>query len=674
MIAPRFGGLVVGLAWLLLPLVAWADYRTDVGYEALHAELGVNLPTGAGVAVSQIEAPDPTNYLPDVNNGEFVGKTITDKSNGATGASGHATTVGGFFYGLSGMARGVSLIDAYEVNSWLNAGFLRLGSNSAPVVESRAVSNHSWIGSYGGDGSLDQEVLRRFDFAIQRDDFLAVVALNNGSGSTVPQLLGSSYNGLVVGLSNGGHSSGTSTADGTGRVKPDIVSPYDLTSFGTPIVGAAAALLIQKAASGGSPVSAAKSVTIKAILLAGATKSQFADWDRTTTRPLDEHYGVGQLNIYRSYHVLTAGPQAVNTNARPRGWDFQTTTAGGRLYFFDIAAGNGFADFSAALTWNRIIADGTPGPNWGNPTSTLPNLSLKLHTATGFTVGTLVDSSLSAVDNVEHIYQPTLAPGRYALEVISDTSGVDYGLAWNSLPTVTIAATTPTAAEEGAAPGGFTITRAGETVEALTVNLTISGSALNGTDYTTIPAIVTISAGASSATVTIAPITDALAEGAETVTLTLANHLAYAIGGANSATVTMADRPFDAWRFGEFTTPELSDPQISGAEADPDSDGIQNLEEYAFQLPPKTPSVAGLPVVGRDPSGALTLSYTLLKSASDITCVAEISTDMSMWNSGAGYTSVQTTDQGLTWSVIATSLLSPVTEPLQFMRIRITKP
>ena len=136
----------------------------------------------------------------------------------------------------------------------------------------------------------------------------------------------------------------------------------------------------------------------------------------------------------------------------------------------------------------------------------------------------------------------------------------------------------------------------------------------------------------------------------------------------------LADRPFDAWRFTEFTPPELGDPQISGAEADPDSDGIKNLEEYAFQLPPKISSIAGLPVVGRDLSGALTLSYTLLKSATDITCVAEVSTDLNTWHAGAGYTSVQTTDQGLTWSVVATSLLSPVAEPRQFMRVRITRP
>ena len=676
---PRFRGMAAAVVWLALAFVARADYLTDVGYDALQTELGVNLPTGAGVSVSQVEAPEallpaPPNYFPDTNNGEFAGKTIVNKSNvpGTTGPSGHATLVGQFFYGSSGVARGVNTIDVYCVNSWLGSGFLRLESDLAPRIENRAVSSHSWIGSFDNGGPRDQEVLRRFDFAIQRDDFLAVVALNNGYLNPVPRLLGSSYNGLVVGLSNGNHSGGTSTADGTGRVKPDLVSPADQTSWGTPIVGAAATLLLQKASTVGVLGDAQKSVALKAILLAGATKSQFPSWSRTATQPLDETYGAGQLNVYRSYHVLMAGRQAASTSAsvRPRGWEYQATTAGGRFYFFDLAAGNTASGFSAVLTWNRSVG---VGGVWSNDSS-LANLSLKLYGASGFSVGALVDASVSDIDNVEHIYAPTLPPGRYVLEVTSNTAGVDYGLAWNSLPTVTIAATTPSAMEEGAVPGMFTITRAGETVDALTVSFTISGSALNGPDYTTIPASVTIPAGASSATVTITPITDAQAEGAESVTLTLANHLAYAIGGASVATVMIADRPFDAWRFSEFTTPELSDSQISDAEADPDLDGLKNLQEYAFQLPPKTASPSGLPVAGRDLNGALTLSYTLLKGATDITCIPEISTDLGAWNSGAGYITVQSTDQGLTWSVVATSLLSPVTETRQFMRVRITRP
>jgi hypothetical protein len=49
---------------------------------------------------------------------------------------------------------------------------------------------------------------------------------------------------------------------------------------------------------------------------------------------------------------------------------------------------------------------------------------------TDFTLGSLVSVSLSTVDNTELIWATGLAPGRYALEVSSNTNNVDYGLAW----------------------------------------------------------------------------------------------------------------------------------------------------------------------------------------------------------------------------------------------------
>ena len=139
--------------------------------------------------------------------------------------------------------------------------------------------------------------------------------------------------------------------------------------------------------------------------------------------------------------------------------------------------------------------------------------------------------------------------------------------------------------------------------------------------------------------------------------------------------VSPAPKPTADTRSPRFSVPaRASSSMTSGIEADPDHDEIKNLAEYAFHLPPKSAGVLGLPVAGRDLSGALTLTYTLLKSATDITCVAEVSSDLTTWHSGPGYTSVQSTDQGLTWSVVATSLFSPGIEPRQFMRVRITRP
>lgn len=107
--------------------------------------------------------------------------------------------------------------------------------------------------------------------------------------------------------------------------------------------------------------------------------------------------------------------------------------------------------------------------------------------------------------------------------------------------TVTVTASDPDAAETGLDPGVFTIIRSGDASTALTVSYTISGSALNGTDYTALPASVEIPAGATSATLTIAPIDDSNREGTETVTVTLSQNALYVTGVPSSATVSIAD-------------------------------------------------------------------------------------------------------------------------------------
>ncbi len=663
---------MLGLAaCAFLPVASRADYKADTGFAKLQAELGASLPTGAGVAVSQIEA-GPGAYAPDTVAAEFSGKTFTLKS-GTSTVSSHANGVASFYYGLSGsMAPGVGTVDLYEANLWLQSGLLNTGTFSAPKSESRAVENHSWIGNFDSGGPNDIEALRRFDFAIQQTGFLGVVALNNGDQGNVPPLLASCYNGISVGLSNGNHSYGTNTTDGSGRTKPEIVAPAGATSFGTPMVASATALLRQ-----GAPVAAARPVTMKAILMAGATKDPFPSWNRTTARPLDPVFGAGQLNVFNSYHILAAGQQAAGTSATVAriGWDSTTTTGGSRLYFFDMPAGASTMSLSAVLTWNRTIADDIAGPLWGNPTSSLANLTLKLYAASGFTTGALVDTSASAVDNVEHIWQPALAPGRYALEVTSDEAGVTYGLAWQSVPTVSIAATVPETAEIGPVAGAFTITRGGDTSAALTVNYTISGTATNGTDYVSIPASVTIPAGASSAPVTITPVADSLAEGDETVVIILAPDASYSFGAAFSATVTIQDKPMDAWRFSKFTAAELTDPLLSGDLADFEKDAIVNLHEYAFGLAPKISDTPGLPVVSIQPGGALALAYTRVKSATDITYTVEVSNDLTTWFLGATYTSpISTVDHGATETVKVGSLLAPDAAHCQFMRVRITRP
>lgn len=76
---------------------------------------------------------------------------------------------------------------------------------------------------------------------------------------------------------------------------------------------------------------------------------------------------------------------------------------------------------------------------------------------------------------------------------------------------------------EGCSNGIFAFTTNAPQTSPLTINYTIGGTALNGTDYTAIPSSVTIPAGSDSVAVVISPFMDGLTEGTETVTLSVTN-------------------------------------------------------------------------------------------------------------------------------------------------------
>ncbi len=430
---------------------AGADFFDDVGYRQLEdelAQLGLPLPTGAGISVSQIEAPGDDNYAPDITVSELSGKTFVFKS-GASGISGHATGVARSFYGKTqSMAPDVgsagSNVHLWNANTWIESDFLNTGLVSEPKIETQRVQNHSWIGTDGNP----VEALQRLDYAAERDGFLAVLGMNNGSSNLLPDLLGQSYNTISVGRSDGGHSHGLTTIDGVGRIKPEIVAPTSTTSQATARISSAAAMLLDQALSIDQEAgtdSASQALSIKAALLAGATKDEFgSEWDQSAPNgsyiPLDYQYGAGQLNVYRSYQILAAGEQNPGAAAEvsPTGWDYGQTSGGSQFYFFEVPGGHRLSEFSALLTWNRKIIDLDQGPGF-SPSPAFEDLDLKLRSAADFVPAAILDESASEVDNLEHIYfneslgiGQDLAPGQYALEIPAGSANVPFGLAWLS--------------------------------------------------------------------------------------------------------------------------------------------------------------------------------------------------------------------------------------------------
>ena len=654
--------LVMGLSVLNLQ----ADWLDEIGFTRLQALAGNSLPTAPSNGLSQVEATEgSTNYEPNSASTLFAGKTFNSKS-GASGTSSHADHVARNFYSSTSQVPGTCPIDLYNANDWLSTGYLNFGVSSAPKIESRAVQNHSWAGS-SGNSTTDTEIGRRLDFAINRDGFVCAVGLYNQDTNTPvhAQLLCQTYNTISVGRDDGGHTKGLTTLDGNGRRKPDIVAPSAApeyaTSWTTPMVSGAAALLYQKLVDY-SPSFSDRPRVIKALLLASATKNTVPDWGNSSSSPLDDVYGAGELNIHHAYHALIAGKAtAGSTRYGIRGWASDSvSSSSSKTYYFRIASGAPSTPFSAALTWHRVVTNNIFGWN-----SSLANLRLKLYQTDGTNLTTLLATSDSSVDNVELIHQPSLVPGDYALRVESSSSSTAYALAWHSLPAVTIATTVSTAHEIDGAQGAFRLTRTGDLGLPLQVPLTTTGTAIVGTHYLALPATVTIPAGQSAISLQLSPVSDSLAQGDRSVGVKVGSDFAMVSDSSQEATITIKDKPFDAWRFGIFSTAELSNPSISGELADPDGDKLANLIEYAFGLNPKLPNPSS--EVFDTANGYLVVSAAKNPVATDIAWSAQVSSDLENW------TPAQTTiDSATNFEARDAGLMGDSAR--RFIRIKIVKP
>jgi hypothetical protein len=457
-------GLVLFLS--LVPAVR-ASYITDIGHDSLKAQLGTSTPTGAGVRVSHVEAAESSSggqpiFMPDPSHPEFAGKTIIPIGGNPTGLfSGHATEVGRLLYGTNSIAHGVTQIASYEAGSWWNSLYTASGLASTSLDR---VANHSWVGGSGTDAGVGQ-ILRLVDRQVVLNEYIQVAAMSNGPGDS-PLLGGSAYNVISVGRTDGVHQQGSvsvpgdSQYGGTGRTVPTIVAPLSVTSTATPVVAAAAAILVQTGHEGGLTLSegsknvtgvgtiynAEQSETVKAALMAGAdrqtantsTDAHITDYrsaGHETVNGLDSRYGAGQLNIYNSYRILAGGEQrsAQSGGVDIRSFGFDYGSIGGSSsaeqtasYFFDATANE--LSLFASLVWNLDVANTNILDTNNLPVTRLYNLDLSLFDVTN---NSLVATSASTLDNTENLYFKLLLGNRYEMRVTTNESTPwDYALAW----------------------------------------------------------------------------------------------------------------------------------------------------------------------------------------------------------------------------------------------------
>ena len=85
------------------------------------------------------------------------------------------------------------------------------------------------------------------------------------------------------------------------------------------------------------------------------------------------------------------------------------------------------------------------------------------------------------------------------------------------------------------------VTRDGLVSTPLTVNYTVSGTATNGSDFSTLTGSIVIPAGSKTADISIAITDDMVAESAETLNISLSTHANYTLGSATTANMQILD-------------------------------------------------------------------------------------------------------------------------------------
>ncbi|MEM9347301.1 MAG: S8 family serine peptidase [Planctomycetota bacterium] len=413
-----------------------------LGWKHAKARLQADMPTGRGIALGQVEGNPQSGYIGNTNDRTLPGTGFVPESGKSEKVSGHATEVAKHIAGPNGAGQGVRAIHAWAVNHWMGKGYLNADSNEDPRSDHPArVFNHSWIAPNAPNAPL---ILRRVDYAIDTNDILVVVGVDNKAGQ-IPDLLASAYNTISVGTPGSDSSDALTKTEGEGRSKPEIVAPGQLTSWTTGVVTGVCAALLEYAdrlaEADAKNKDAAKSEVIKAVLFAGARRPD--RWTQLEGEPLDRKLGAGVVEIDRSLVILDGGHVAPDQETDQRyGWSFATIDPGKvRTYAFTVDVAQGQAGI--ALVWHRRVRGGKANvviretgeqrEIW-NLSTFVPNLNLGLIRTDADGTETLIAASTSKVDNVELIHLPALEPGQYTLRIArqnDDTAMAwDYAVAW----------------------------------------------------------------------------------------------------------------------------------------------------------------------------------------------------------------------------------------------------
>lgn len=340
--------------------------------------------------------------------------------------------------------------------------------------------------------------------------------------------------------------------------------------------------------------------------------------------------------------TVTTSPAALPVSVTYNGSTTPPTNAG----TYTVAATVTDANHTGSATGSLVIS----------PAAATVTLSGLTQTYTGAPLSATVTTSPAALA-VSVTYNGSATPPTNAGTYTVAVAITDANRAGSALGTLVVAQATQTIGFGGltAQPaGGAPLTLTATASSGLTVSYTSSN-----------PSVATVSGS------TLTPV----GPGVATITATQAGNGNYLAATTVSQTLTVTPN-FAAYLGAHFTALELTNSAITGPTASPAHDGMGNLLKYALGLDPKLANATvGAPVIGTL-SGSLTLTYIRPPGLPDITYVVEVSGDLQVWNSGAGFTQVfSTTLLDAQHEQVVVRDLTPISGTTRrFIRLRVTQP
>jgi hypothetical protein len=362
------------------------------------------------------------------------------------------------------------LADAYSFGGSTTTYVVSAG-NDGPAANTvgspGSAYNTITVGALGGANGFD--TIAGFSSRAPQDfgyftsgTYVTVAGVRAAVDITAP---GASLTSAFYGGQNGGNNASLAGSVDLGSTPTAYSADIAGTSFAAPIV-AGGATLVASAAKTLAPLvsnsNASHSMVVKSLLLTGADKT--TGWSNgqqsvtvggttflQTTQSLDWALGAGRMNLDKTFDIQVNGQIDVSGTTgllgpvSLRGWDFGSAVLGttNDYVIADILAGG--STLTTTLSWMRARDfDGTSLYE-----DAQADLDLSVWALDGNdTFTTLIASSASDYNTVEHLSFTVPAWGRYGLRIaygsntFDNTGGQwgsasfpqDYGLAWTAVP------------------------------------------------------------------------------------------------------------------------------------------------------------------------------------------------------------------------------------------------